>query len=78
MATRWQKLIEDLNLKDLVNKDKLDPIDIPNFERLTSLEFTCPLCKYNWTGYHEYACTEIENCREGFADYLNEDVGDEG
>ena len=76
MTTRWQKLIKDLNLKELVNKDKLDPTDIPSFERLTSLEFTCPLCKY--FKEKKFTCgTNIKYCREGFADYLNHEIGGE-
>ena len=45
MATRWQKLRGEI--KELVAKDPIAPVDIPILEKLTSLEFKCSMCMYN-------------------------------
>ncbi|MDY2735187.1 hypothetical protein [Intestinibacter sp.] len=76
MATRWQKLRDDLKLKELVNKDKLDPTDIKNFERLNSLEFTCGMCEYMTERKFLCSTGDINYCRQGYANFLNEEVGD--
>lgn len=74
MATRWQKLREEI--KELVAKDPIAPVDIPILEKLTSLGFNCGMCEYMTD--REFLCDtkDINCCREGFADYLNEEVGD--
>lgn len=75
MATRWEKLRSLLT--PLINKEKIDPSDIPTLERITSLEFNCSVCKYFDKEHGKFLCDvskNSSNCREGYANYLNSDM----
>lgn len=74
MATRWDKVRNDL--KVLADKDKITLADIPILEKLSNIEFKCSKCKYMTD--REFLCNtkDINDCRQGYVTFLNEEVGD--
>lgn len=74
MTTRWDLLRE--NFKKLAAIDRVTSEDTKLLEELMAKEFKCSICKYFNKENHKFLCgmSSSKNCRQGFANYLNEEV----
>ena len=72
MATRWQKIREQL--KPIMDKEIITAQDLLVLHKLKQREFKCSLCEYLDVENQTFACKANYRCRQGCANYLNEEV----
>lgn len=73
--TRWDNIRETLG--KIINQKKVHPADIPAIDVVAyALEFGCGKCKYFKDNSCSAGSTRMYDCREGYADYLNEEIGE--
>lgn len=80
MATRWGKVRN--SLKGLIDKDKITQADVPILDKSINsimvdlISFGCGACKY-MEGPNYLCNKDIEECREGYAEWLNQEIEEE-